>query len=113
MNNFEKLFEPRSLTENLEKYELRIAQLAGKYSRLKGHEQKFIHAAKDEGFHWRGEPHDLFVQFYEEWERQQSMNPSERKAYRMNKYGFVKELKQQDFKNESFKQQEKLYGEAS
>jgi len=107
----QKLFEPQHSAENVSQYQSRIYTLGKRYQRLPGHEQQVIQEAKKAGFHWRGEPHALFVQFFEEWERQQYMKPSERKNYRNKKYGFVQELKNQEIDNESVKQQQQLYGE--
>jgi|GEM_PF-2584733 len=110
---YQPLFEARGKFEKQNDYLARVYTLAKHYDRLPGHEQKLIVAAKEDGFHWRGEPIPVFQRMLDEYFKMQAMTEQERSRYRRSFYGFVEELKKQEIDNESFKQQEKLYGEAS
>ena len=79
---YQELFEPRGKYESLKHYQIRVRNIGKQYEKLKGIDQKFIIAAKEDGFHWRGDDMDFFRKAYDEFMKYKAMTPDDQAEYR-------------------------------
>lgn len=81
MSNFNQLFEPRYKFESLDGYNVRINTLTKSYQKLEGFQQQLIHAAKEDGFYWRGDDMADFHRFYDEFMKIKGWSTNQKREY--------------------------------
>lgn len=91
-SKYQSLFEPRNDYETNYQYQTRYMVLGKKYEKLSGVDQKFIHAAKEDGFHWRGDDMEFFRRAYHEFVRYNELSEAEKAEYRKNAIGALEKL---------------------